>query len=448
MRPRADDVDDLADFDEMMRAAPAAVAHRRPAPERRRARVRSGLIALTVVLLVAGGAGGYAIWALNAPLAHGVLTVHRPMAQAGPAAEVAQSHDAATAISVAGAESYLGTDGSDIWSASGGDEPRSLASVTKLITALVVLDAYPIDTADGSGATLTFDRDDHALYDEYYVRGATLAAMPVGSTMSQRDAIATMLIPSASNYAEALARWAFGSTGAFARAAQTWLDAHGLTSTRVVEPTGFDPRNVSTPGDLIELGRLAAAHPVVSQIVATPSIDLPSTGPLYNTNDLLGDYGVTGMKTGTLEGAGSNLLYSAQLEVGLDHPLSIIGVELGGATHDSVNADVAAVLQSIQAGFQRLQVVSSGTVAGSIDTAWGSSAALVYGTAGSLTVWSDTPVTAEVSTTTPVTWGDGEVVGSTTWAAGPDSVTVPIVIQGHIEQPDAWWRLTHPGELG
>jgi D-alanyl-D-alanine carboxypeptidase (penicillin-binding protein 5/6) len=52
-----------------------------------------------------------------------------------------------------------------------------------------------------------------------------------------------------------------------------------------------------------------------------------------------------------------------------------------------------------------------------------------------------------MQTTTPARYADAEEVGSLTWTAGPHSVTVPIEIDGDIDPPDAWWRLTHPSEL-
>ena len=49
-----------------------------------------------------------------------------------------------------------------------------------------------------------------------------------------------------------------------------------------------------------------------------------------------------------------------------------------------------------------------------------------------------------MTTTTLTTGKDGEKVGVVTWTAGTATVTSPVLLQGTIRQPTAWWRLTHP----
>jgi D-alanyl-D-alanine carboxypeptidase (penicillin-binding protein 5/6) len=167
-----------------------------------------------------------------------------------------------------------------------------------------------------------------------------------------------------------------------------------------------------------------------------------------NTNDLLGSYGITGLKTGTLDDSGSNLLFTGRMTVGDDVSLDFIGVVLGGYTRQSVDADVAALLNSISAGFHEVPLGISGQQVGSYTTPWGESARMVLGKDASIFTWSDTPIEASMHTTTLTTGADGEEVGSVTWTAGPNTVTVPIVLEGSISPPDQWWRLTHPFELG
>ncbi len=277
-----------------------------------------------MVLLLAA-TGGYVARALTAPVNPPAVTTQVPPVPVGGAAALAAVPASASAISISGADEYLGEGASGIWSSSGTGDPLPIASITKLITALVILDAVPLASADDPGPTITFSKADHDLYDRYYVQGATIAPMPTGTSMSLHDALATMLIPSASNYAEALSSRIFGSQNAFLGATRDWLSAHGLTGTTITEPTGISPRNTSTTADLLAIGKLAAANPTIAQIVATSSISLPGAGQLHNTNGLLGTSGITGLKTGTLGHGTYSLLYTATLVVGTAEPLAVTG---------------------------------------------------------------------------------------------------------------------------
>lgn len=442
--------DGLSEFAELMTHEQEFSRPRdRVDPEIRRARTRRGLIisAVCVALLLAA-TGGYIWWALTAPVNPPAVTTRTPEVPTVDAAVIALPPTGASAISVAGGDTYLGEGASGIWSSGGTGEPLPIASITKLITALVILDASPLASADDPGPTITFDKSDHDLYDTYYVQGATIAPMPTGTSMSLRDALAAMLIPSASNYAEALSSRIFGSQNAFLGATHDWLAAHGLTGTTITEPTGISPRNTSTPADLLAIGKLAAAHPAIAQIVATPAISLPGAGQLYNTNGLLGTAGITGLKTGTLGEGTYSLLYTATLEVGAADPLTVTGVVLGGTSRESVSADVIATLNGIRSGFHGVPVATSGQEVGTISTPWGSTAQLVIGAPASIFTWSDTPIVVTMDIETPPTFQDGTVVGSLTWTAGPNTVTAPVKIAGSIDPPSEWWRLTHPSELG
>jgi D-alanyl-D-alanine carboxypeptidase (penicillin-binding protein 5/6) len=280
------------------------------------------------VLAIVAGAGGYTAWALSAPLPALETTTRVPTVAPGAPAALAMPSGRAAAISVVGAAGDLGAAG--LHAVSGDDQPRPIASISKLITALVVLDAHPLQSADDPGPTITFDKADHDLYDQYYVLGATVAAMPTGSSMSLRDALTTMLLPSASNYADAVAMWAFGSRSGYVSATRTWLQAHQLNGTTIVEPTGIDERNTSTPSDLLAIGQLAAANPALARITSMPSATVPTVGEVDNTNDLLGSDGVTGLKTGNLGAGTFALLYTATSNPGLGEPLKIVGVSLDG----------------------------------------------------------------------------------------------------------------------
>lgn len=441
--------DEFADLMDLMRNE-REYSDRREArdPSDHRRGLRALLIAAIILVLILAAGGGYVAWALNAPLHAPTGTAQEPDVALPAAATLALPAEGASAISMTGADEYVGATASGIWAKSGGDAPRPIASISKLITALVVLHAKPLKSASDPGPRITFSKADHALYDKYYVMGAAIAAMPTGSTMSERDALATMLLPSAANYAEAVANWAFGSQGGYISATKKWLAANGLGSTTIVEPTGMSARNTSTTADLITLGKLAAADPALAAITSTKSISLPGPGTLTNTNDLLGTDGITGLKTGNLGDGTYNLLYTASFVVGDTHPVTVTGVVLGGATHQSVDQDVTQLLASIRQGFHNVEVASSGQHIGTYSTAWGSTAGIVVAKDASVFTWSNTPITTTLKMKTPSSYENGAVVGSVTFTAGANTTTVPVTVVGGIHPPTAWWRLTHPQELG
>ncbi|GAB3616972.1 hypothetical protein GCM10027416_15290 [Okibacterium endophyticum] len=400
-----------------------------------------------VAIVAVAAVGTYVPVTLLAPVSAAAVTVTIPDAAVPASAALALPQAEASAVSVMGGDDFATMTGAaEMTAAAGSDEPRPLASISKVITALVILDAKPIAVGE-DGPTIVFDEADSDLYDKYYLMDATIQPMDEGSSMSEHDALELMLIVSASNYAEALSTWAYGSQRSFRNAAADWLAANGLTGTTLVEPTGIDPGNVSTATDLITLGKLAMANPVVAEIVQASALDVTGFAALPNTNHLLGLDGINGIKTGTLDEGGACLLFSAQLDVGLGTPLTVIGSVLGGSNHAVVDGQVTALLDSIRAGFNTVALIGDGQEVGAYSTMWGDDAAVVTGEPASVLTWSDTPITSRVETKPVETGSTGTEVGTVTFTAGASSVVVPLVLRGSIEAPDAWWRLTHPVEL-
>jgi D-alanyl-D-alanine carboxypeptidase (penicillin-binding protein 5/6) len=415
--------------------------------KRRRGRRRGIIAAIVVFVLIAASVGTYLSLTLLAPVAATPAAFQEPPIEQPAAVAFPAQAALATAVSVTGAEEFPGTVGTDgILNATGGNEARPIASISKVITALAILSAKPLGAGE-PGPTLTFSKADNDLYDKYYVLGATIAPMKIGSSMTQREALAMMLMVSASNYSEAASTWAFGSPANTRSATTKWLAANGLTGTTMVEPTGIDPRNTSTPTDLIKIARLAMAHPVVSDLVGLKNLQIGSLGTQQNRNSILGIDGVNGIKTGTLEEAGSCLLFSSVVDVGLDAPITIVGVVLGSANSASAGDVALGLINTVTSGFHHVPLLTTGEELGDYLTPWEDTARIVAGQGATLLTWSDTPVTAE-STIEPVGIAEsGTEVGSITYTAGQRTITVPLELSGEIDGPGGWWRVTHPREL-
>ncbi|MFB2583830.1 D-alanyl-D-alanine carboxypeptidase family protein [Herbiconiux liukaitaii] len=409
-----------------------------PAVYRRR-RIVVGTALLLLALLLT-----YLPVALLAPVPAATATAAEPAAVTTAATSLAVPGQGSSAIGIVnGGESRM-------LGQSGSTDPVPIASITKVVTALVVLDAKPI--AEGEeGPELTMTAADEALLQATIAENGSWASVYPGQVLTEREVIEIMMLESANNYAFTLTNWAFGDTASYLAAATAWLAEHGLTGTSVVDPSGLSPDSRSTTADLLTLAGLALAEPTLSGIVGTSALELPQLGAVENSNTLIGTAGIDGVKTGTTDEAGFCLLFSADYVVD-GQTLQLAGVVLGGADTASLQASVLALLQSAESGFQTVQVVAAGDVLGSYSTDWGSQADVVASESVSTTVWSATSITGEVELEQVDSAAEGDEVGTARYTVegltlGSGEVTVPVTLTDALEGPDVGWRLANPGRL-
>ena len=323
----------------------------------------------------------------------------------------------------------------------GPQSPRTIASITKVITALVVLEAKPLQAGE-QGPTITFTQRDVAILGEVQAMNGSSEPVQAGWRVSERAAIETMLIPSANNYAASLAVWAYGSTPRFLTAARAYLKAHGLDDTVLEDANGLSTSNRSTPEDLVDLGRLALADPTVATAVRKSTADEPNVGEVDNTNKLLGRYGVNGIKTGTYA-TGANLLFSAKVRVGT-RTVQVVGVVLGARTHAALDDRVPALLKSVKRGLHDLPLATKGEAFATYRTKWGGVGKAVASRDVSRLVWGQADLQQEAHVQ-PITGGrKGERVGTVDVEVDGRTVTVPLVLDRDVLAAPVWWRLTHP----
>jgi D-alanyl-D-alanine carboxypeptidase (penicillin-binding protein 5/6) len=329
--------------------------------------------------------------------------------------------------------------------ASGSEEPLPVASISKVITSLVVLEAKPLGPTD-AGPEISFTSTDVQLYRSYLADNGKVSPVRAGLVLTQQQVMQLTLVASANNYTASLVNWAFGSEAAYVEAARGWLDRHGLTNTTMADATGMSPNNRSTATDLVELAKIALADPTVSAMVATQHISIPGVGEIKNTNELLGLDGVRGIKTGTLDEAGACLLFAADYQVGSE-TVTIVGVMLGGKTHPKLNVDIQALLATAKLGFHEVQLAVAGEEVARYSSDWGDESAVVATASASVVLWGDTPIHRFIDTV-PITLEEaGTDVGKLSFAVGSRTIEVPIELSSSIDDPGAWWRLTHPTEL-
>jgi D-alanyl-D-alanine carboxypeptidase (penicillin-binding protein 5/6) len=324
----------------------------------------------------------------------------------------------------------------------GGTRALSMASISKLITAEVVLQKYPLKPGS-SGPSILFTTTDEELLHSYARRDGDVYPIRVGGTMSERDVLTVALVPSANNYARALVDWAFGSEANFLPVARAWMKAHGLTSTTLTDCTGLNPQNTSTPSDLIALGEIALADPIVSAIVHIKTITLPVVGTIKNTNGLLGVSGIDGIKTGTLIPQGSSLLFSSSLSRG-GHAVTLVGVVLDGPNHPTIDKAIRSLVKQARAGFHLVTVVKKGQSFATFSTLWSTRSAGVATKTLTALVWGGTAISTTVSAAPAALAPAGTIVGTVHITAGPQQLSVPLALSIAIDDPGPLWRLTHP----
>jgi D-alanyl-D-alanine carboxypeptidase (penicillin-binding protein 5/6) len=341
-----------------------------------------------------------------------------------------------------GAISAVGFDG--ILSSYGPQVSTPMASITKTVTALVVLDAMPL-AAGESGPELTLTAADQRIYAEVIAEGGSAAPVAVGSVFTERQLLEAMMLPSANNYSIMLANWAYGSVEKFLAATTTWLDKNELAGTHLADSSGLNQDSRSTPADLVRIGQMVLAHPVLSEIVAEQSADLPVIGTVKNTNKLLGQGGVIGLKTGTTRVAGACLLFAAELPVG-GETVTVVGVILGAPNHNALNSSVLGLLDTVTAGFRQLPLVAEGDTFGTYTTPWGATSDIVATTSASVLVWQDSSVAVDVTASPLVSGTADQEVGTATFTVADTVIDVPLALADDLDTAGTGWRITHPSD--
>ena len=377
-----------------------------------------------------------ALWPLNA-----VKPVAAPVAfqpAAAPAAAAAWPATGSAAVGVAG----IGTIAS-------AEQHAPMASITKLVTVLASLDKMPLKAGE-QGPSFAFTQADSDDYWDYLRQDQSALDVPVGGSLTQYQLYEGILLGSANNYADRLAREVWGSEENYAAAANQWLSQHDLTDITVVTPSGFDFGNVSTPRALIQLGEIAEKNPVIAGIVKQKSVELPGAGIVKNTNGLIDDAGIVGIKTGTI-GDGADTRYNLLSAKDVTDGDAVVRIYVAALGQDSDAGRVDAS-RALYAGLEAAlkdqpQTVDKGATLGTVDTAWGETTQVVAAESGRVVLWNGATASATTKFSLGDDWKAGEKAGTLSLKGPLDSASVPLELRTALHGPSFWWRLTHPLEL-
>jgi D-alanyl-D-alanine endopeptidase (penicillin-binding protein 7) len=241
-----------------------------------------------------------------AALSLGAFAADKP-AKATRASAVQQSPDLLL-LKSAGALVLDPTTGQTLYSKNA-DEVTPIASITKVMTAMVVLDAkLPLEEP------LQITNEDIDLLKN------TRSRLPIGSHFRRDDLMRLALMASDNRAASALGRNYPGGLPAFVEAMNTKARALGLTHTRFVDSSGLAPGNVSSAGDLGKLVVAASNYTLISEYSTTEAVNvtLPDSKrklSFVNTNRLVrgSEWQIGLSKTGYISESGLCLVMQAMI---------------------------------------------------------------------------------------------------------------------------------------
>jgi D-alanyl-D-alanine endopeptidase (penicillin-binding protein 7) len=196
-----------------------------------------------------------------------------------------------------------------------------IASISKLMTAMVVLDAG----LDRNELISVSEEDVDTLK-------GTRSRIPVGTTMTRHTAMLLALMSSENRAANALGRHYPGGLPAFVRAMNAKARELGMSSSRFEEPTGLSSNNVSTAHDLARMVAAAATYPEIRELSTTDEATIDLNGRLQqfrNTNALVrnDNWEIGVSKTGYISEAGRCLVMQARVA---DKPVVIVLLDSTG----------------------------------------------------------------------------------------------------------------------
>ncbi|WP_224756525.1 D-alanyl-D-alanine carboxypeptidase [Streptomyces sp. col6] len=332
----------------------------------------------------------------------------------------------------------------------GEQKPVPIASVAKAMTAYLVLKSHPLKRGE-NGPDIKIDAKAEADGKLYTEGESTLSTVKEGDVLTERDALAAIMIPSANNIARLLARWEAGSEKAFVAKMNATADELGMKNTTYTDPSGLTASTVSTAEDLVKLGEKLVEFPALMDITKLPEWKDPKGHKWRNYNTLVPYDGALGIKTGSTSKAGGNLLFAAHKMIDGTDQL-IVGAILGQYDKLSIIDEVNRVSKKVMLATQDLlegaKVVRKGDVVGQVDDGMGHTTPVVATKDVKAVGWSGLTVKLELTDdgkTIPHEAVAGTHVGTLTVGEGRSQVKVAVALRSDLAKPSVSDKLTRLG---
>ena len=314
------------------------------------------------------------------------------------------------------------------------ESQRAMASTTKIMTAVVVLEHGNLDDV------ITVDRLAASV-------GQSSMRLRVGEKITERELLKGVLVQSGNDAATLIAEHVGGTVPDFVKMMNAEAARLNLVNTHYVNPHGLDaPGHYTSADDLTTLARYAMTFPLFREIVRHHSLTVHSnkyTHVLISQNVLLLKYkGTEGIKTGWTNNAGYCVVVAAKRG-----PIELIGTIMGTNTEPGRAQQAKALLNWGFNNYRESRIATAGAVLGRVPvsdymertvaavTADTSSTA-VFGLAGPLSrrVVLDPGVAAPVR--------KGQVLGTVMVVQGTSLLAqLPLTAAASVPAPSAWQRV-------
>ncbi len=401
-----------------------------PEPQRRR---RWPWVALAVAVVAVAGLGLQLARPVPTLAVRRAALVASPVAGVTPALPWPATGEAAVAVPQLGVDVEPGP-----------QAPVPIASLTKIMTAYLSLRDHPLGV-DEPGPMVVMTAADEAEAIAESADGATNVPVQAGERLSERQLLDGLLVHSANNLADTLARWDAGTVPAFVAKMNTAAAALGMAHTHYADASGLDPATVGTAGDELRVTEAAMAIPVFAAVVAQPSVSLPIAGVLENYVKSVGTDGIVGVKSGFTQAAMGCLVLAGLRTVSGHRVLVLAAVtgQPGDDPLDTANQVDEQLIDAVATGLRRVPVTSAGVRVASVTVPWSHQRVPVIAARPvSLLAWpGQVPRLAITTRSLRVGMRAGTRVGILSVSVDRERVVVPVRVSGDLIGPSMTWRL-------
>lgn len=311
---------------------------------------------------------------------------------------------------------------------SGPEKSVPVASLTKIMTAYVILHDHPLGRG-AQGPKITISTTDADNFGMDTVTDQASVELKAGEVLTEYQLLEGLLVHSANDFAYVLATWDAGSVSAFVTKMNAEAATLGMRDSHFADASGFSAASTSTAADILRLASAAMADPAFASIVQMPSVTLPVAGTVGSYTPLVGTTpGVVGVKSGFTTAAGGGDVLAYETSVGGTSFLTLAAVtsqegptvlETAGNAALNLAKAAAARVVSFTATAPRRRV---GRV-----TATGHVVAVTTASAATMLAMAGDEVHQSVVLRRPAANAPaGTTVGTASFSMGSQVVTVPV----------------------